>query len=76
MTDLKWITVMKEGKIKDATSFKPARGKDAVGGQMHVTIVFESKSYPAVFLAKQGPDEFAVSQLAIYQLDRMLGVRS
>ena len=75
MTDDQWSAGILGGKIKDAMSFKPARGKDAVGGQMDVVIKLDSKSYPGVFLAKQGPEEFSASQSALYQLDRILGVR-
>ena len=74
MTDQRWEVGVKEGKIKDASSFKPARGKLANGGQMDIVVEIDSISYPAVFLAKKGPEEFDVSQLAVYQLDRMLGV--
>ena len=75
MTSEEWVDGVKEGKIKDAKSFKPARGKLASGGQMDVVVEIGSKSYPAVFLAKRGPEEFDISQLAVYQVDRLLGVR-
>jgi len=74
MTDESWLTGVKEGKIKNANSFKPARGKLANGGQMDIVVEIDSQTYPAVFLAKRGPEEFDVSQLAAYQVDRMLGV--
>ena len=43
---------------------------------MDIVVEIDSKTFPAVFLAKRGPEEFDVSQLAVYQVDRMLGVSS
>ena len=76
MSDKQWSTGVAEGKVTDATSFKPARGKLANGGQMDIVVTIGSNSYSSVFLAKHGPDEFDVSQLAVFQLDRILGVRT
>lgn len=74
MSDTKWQSVVLEASVSDATKFKPSRGKMAVGGQMDVTLDSSSRPSPALFLAKNGPDEFHLAQLAAYHLDRMLGL--
>lgn len=74
MSDAKWQSVVLEASVSDATKFKPSRGKMAVGGQMDVTLDSSSRPAPALFLAKNGPDEFHLAQLAAYHLDRMLGL--
>ena len=66
--------MVEESKVEDATTFKPARGKLANGGQMNVMLNSQDTKRAALFLAKRGPDEFDLSQLAVYQLDQMLGV--
>nr|CAB3262863.1 uncharacterized protein LOC100184284 [Phallusia mammillata] len=74
MKDKDWVNLVAESKIEDASTFKPARGKLANGGQMNIHVKQNGNVIPALFLAKRGPEEFDVSQLAVYQLDRMLGL--
>jgi len=74
MTDAKWTDLVAGSKVEDASTFKPARGKLAVGGQMNIKLRHDSAVKRALFLAKRGPEEYEVSQLAVYQVDRMLGV--
>ncbi|CAK8696862.1 unnamed protein product [Clavelina lepadiformis] len=73
-TGEQFSTMVEESKVEDATTFKPARGKLANGGQMNVMLNSQDTKRAALFLAKRGPDEFDLSQLAVYQLDQMLGL--
>ena len=76
LSDEEWLSVMYDGIVDDAVAFKPARGKLANGGQMTVLLNEDrlSSSKQCMFLAKKGPEEYSTSQLAVYQLDRLLGL--
>lgn len=74
MTDSKWQSAVLESTIKDASAFKPSRGKMAVGGQMNVMLEVVPKLSTALFMAKKGPQEYHLAQLTTFYLDRMLGL--
>nr|XP_002128638.1 uncharacterized protein LOC100184284 [Ciona intestinalis] len=66
--------IIQKSRVEDASTFKPARGKLANGGQMNINLNYESSVRPALFLAKAGPEEFHAVQMAVYNLDRTLGL--
>ncbi|XP_035663710.1 uncharacterized protein LOC118407352 isoform X2 [Branchiostoma floridae] len=76
LTDEKWASILANSSVTSADNFQhPAGGKAIPGGQLTVTLQDTAgQVFKAMFMSKAGPEEFHLSQLLVYQLDRLMGL--
>ncbi|XP_066271185.1 uncharacterized protein [Branchiostoma lanceolatum] len=76
LTDEKWASILANSSLTSADNFQhPAGGKAIPGGQLTLTLKDrQDQVFKAMFMSKTGPEEFHLSQLLVYQLDRLMGL--
>ena len=73
--DMTWEALASDVLVKKASNFKRPSGKSDGGGQMNVVLeTGKHGDIDALFVAKEGEEEFSSAQLLTYQLDRLLGL--
>ena len=74
-SDMTWEALASDVLVKKATNFKRPAGKSNGGGQMNVVLeTVKHGDVGALFVAKEGEEEYSSSQLLTYHLDRLLGL--